>query len=259
MVGDVVPASRANVWHTLRLHRRSLNCCIVLNTDHGSDDANKEVDYDSDAQKRMETKKPENQIQAMEQHIGSYEQVRSKKGAASFVSTMMWIGQVHYDHCVNRLSRNEGGHPTGEAPTPRVDFVRVIFGDVGKEHFRPKSRMQIREHETKLTKTGHKHIHTRWFGRSKFQKCNLAPEESKMESTQLSMSISQSDLAGVSTLRSQGRMLAASDLAEVSTPSSQRRMLPAPDLKDEVTDGGWNSEDQGEGKNVYRSVYAIKT
>ena len=104
VAGDVVPASRAIVWHTPRLHRQSANCCAVLKIDHGSDDASKEKDYNDNAQKRVETKTPENQIQGMEQHIRSHEQARSKKGAASSASTRMWISQVHYDHCVSRLS-----------------------------------------------------------------------------------------------------------------------------------------------------------
>ena len=45
---------------------------------------------------------------------------------ASLASKRKWICQ---DHFVNSTSRNEGGYPTGEAPTPRVDPDTLIFRD----------------------------------------------------------------------------------------------------------------------------------
>ena len=43
---------------------------------------------------------------------------------ASPASMRKWICQ---DHCVNSKGRNEGGYPTGEAPTPRLDPVLEKF------------------------------------------------------------------------------------------------------------------------------------
>ena len=94
----------------------------------------------------MENKKVEN----LEKKVAENQEVGSP---ASSAPPGKWIGHVHENFdLVNSKSRTEGGYPTGEAPTQRVDPDTPIFRDPRITQLSPTRNDHLRGHVDKKAK-----------------------------------------------------------------------------------------------------------
>ena len=130
---------------------------------------------------------------------------------ASLAQPGKWIGHGG-ELGVNITFVDMGGYPSGDAPTRRLDPVRVTSGDVPKMLMSPERTEQLRGHVHKWPETNEKHASTRWFEESKLKHQDSVSGDQKMASRNISMSISQSNFGDSLTLRGQGRTLAEDHL-----------------------------------------------